>query len=145
MAAEETPLHPTPKHKHRKHAPEAANGATLSHSEPLEALHQQKHRHNKRTSDGAAAGDASHDVESEASGKQRMKRKKKRRAEGEGGAHQEETRGEEVGDEGAASSSGRFTISIAVAGSIVDNAQSFALASRVCFLDVHLSEALVGA
>jgi hypothetical protein len=40
--------------------------------------------------------------------------------------------------DGAATSS-RYTVSIAVAGSIIDNAQSFALATRVCHLPPSLS------
>ncbi len=40
--------------------------------------------------------------------------------------------------DGAATSS-RYTVSIAVAGSIIDNAQSFALATRVCHLPSSLS------
>lgn len=43
--------------------------------------------------------------------------------------------------DGAATSS-RYTVSIAVAGSIIDNAQSFALATRVCHLPPYLSPSI---
>lgn len=59
------------------------------------------------------------------------KRKKTKKKVGEGSEEEAVENG--GAKEASASSSGRFTISMAVAGSIVDNAQSFALASRVRF------------
>jgi hypothetical protein len=130
MADEESPHTSKLKPKHRKHPRDASNGATelgLPQPEQVEVKPTQqkkkKKKKKKRSSEEAGEdvpdviGDAG--VNGEESGKEKKKKRKRRE-----GVH------ENGGD--AASSSGRFTVSMAVAGSIVDNAQSLALASRVC-------------
>jgi hypothetical protein len=63
----------------------------------------------------------------------RRKKKKKKNQEKEKDDDGEGTRRREIeGDAAPSEDSKSFTISIAVAGSIVDNAQSMSLASRVC-------------
>lgn len=126
MADEEAPHKSKLKPKHRKHPRDASNGATelgLPQPEQVEVKPTHKKKKKKRSSEEAGEdvpdviGDAG--VNGEESGKEKKKKRKRREGVLENG-----------GDE--ASSSGRFTVSMAVAGSIVDNAQSLALASRVC-------------
>lgn len=127
MADEEAPHKSKLKPKHRKHPRDASNGATelgLPQPEQVEVKPSHKKKKKKKRSSEEAGedvpdviGDAG--VNGEESAKEKKKKRRKRR----------EGVLENGGDE--ASSSGRFTVSMAVAGSIVDNAQSLALASRL--------------
>ena len=162
MADDHNPRKHKHKHKHDKDASDQhPNGGPelgltdAGAEQQVEVKH--KHKSKKRRSDEVDgdipdipdAPDVSGDVHDVGVERGKKKKKKKmRKGEGEDGSAVEVVNGAEeavereavVGhrvsrqgvDADAASSSGRFSISMAVAGSIVDNAQSFALASRVC-------------
>ncbi|KAG0623298.1 hypothetical protein M758_3G163900 [Ceratodon purpureus] len=128
------------KHKHKKSkkrteeeeeeaADVQADVPDVPDVEPGKGEGGEKKRRKKKKGSGGDGGEGGSEmgVNGEESEK---KRKRKRRALVEG--EEDGAVVEEAGEDGeAASSSGRFTISMAVAGSIVDNAQSQALASRL--------------